>query len=1091
MYHFPSIADSNDIISTQLEDRFDQDINTTNTYSPQHNIEYIHLSEQHGNPGNNKDTSDTYDHIGNTDDNTFSATSTTTEKPHLEYISNNKYVIVKPTQNKEKYQTTTYKSILEDLFSLWEEDVSDVNKGKIKNGTKDNGNILSENEHDVKVNKNPSSDVNDSTNEYWRKKNATLETHFENAGTQVKLKNDSKTVDDIQADKTKTSNESEESLLSSFFNSFSSMYLDSSKDKTKPATNRPTGNKNNIRIKPIVPHNPIKTKVSSEKHQLHSNLGVFSTSTEKTTTLFIPILRYNSTATKYYSVLETTPVLSNKKQTQTVQGYQELEESPGNLEVSNRVTQPPQMKHVVQSYKNKLNIPSTTETYLMTSNHRPTETTYSYFKPSESYSTREESHQSHLTTTTNGIHSSGIGKNKENHDRLETSKRPSNEQYQNKIQTTTDFERKTVGYQSSTTEINTGNAFGIRDKLETSIRLPPANSGYFIQGDTSSSSIGTMIQGGSNVLQKTTTTTEIEPDLFSDLLGNLFATDEKPVTPKSNYTAKQETTTKVSIKTPQTTVKDDYEDFSFDKVLSYWFNSDTDTPSTTTLSPTKIESRIDTNVDDMDNDDEYDEVEEDIEVPNKKKNSVNYIPINLNGGGPQEKGGMTTSNKNNIDKEKQYYQNSNGTNEQQGNETRTIQHLESTSTSSNNSKSESKNLSMRPVNTENNNSSNDFKLSIKSGESESSNSKIAISGTTSNEEKKHVVKISDSNFSEVIKKNQTTENSKDSSKIPIKNELTNTTNELKSIPDRTDPPVTSNQKQIVQHSEAGIKLEEQGSKITNTAHKVEHDNSTSKIDSLATKDQQENKTILANNTTENINNNLYKSNPEHTQNKTAEVLNTGASQSGFIPIPTKSKPNVQTTQNNHSGVHQKQNPPIREADEYSTQRTVQTHHTTSHKIVDLQTESSLETTSNHYSTQQPTYEPSTSTPHFSPSPTTTRQYLATKRPTQSYRPSTYRPKLKFSLPPRPGPSRPNVENLGPSRPNVARPSLTPVGQPVPNSRPSRPASTTVSQGLNLLKIDECNIYGSIYKVGTSIPELGSECLQCLCTSMGVQCSSRC
>lgn len=42
-------------------------------------------------------------------------------------------------------------------------------------------------------------------------------------------------------------------------------------------------------------------------------------------------------------------------------------------------------------------------------------------------------------------------------------------------------------------------------------------------------------------------------------------------------------------------------------------------------------------------------------------------------------------------------------------------------------------------------------------------------------------------------------------------------------------------------------------------------------------------------------------------------------------------------------------------------------------------------------------------------------------------------------------------------------------------------------GMGLLKLAGCNIYGRMYRVGRIISELSGPCLECMCTEIGVQC----
>lgn len=46
-----------------------------------------------------------------------------------------------------------------------------------------------------------------------------------------------------------------------------------------------------------------------------------------------------------------------------------------------------------------------------------------------------------------------------------------------------------------------------------------------------------------------------------------------------------------------------------------------------------------------------------------------------------------------------------------------------------------------------------------------------------------------------------------------------------------------------------------------------------------------------------------------------------------------------------------------------------------------------------------------------------------------------------------------------------------------------------TQGVGLLKLAGCNIYGQMYRVGRIISELSGPCLECKCTEIGVQCKA--
>lgn len=52
---------------------------------------------------------------------------------------------------------------------------------------------------------------------------------------------------------------------------------------------------------------------------------------------------------------------------------------------------------------------------------------------------------------------------------------------------------------------------------------------------------------------------------------------------------------------------------------------------------------------------------------------------------------------------------------------------------------------------------------------------------------------------------------------------------------------------------------------------------------------------------------------------------------------------------------------------------------------------------------------------------------------------------------------------------------------------NHPNSVDSIQGVGLLKLAGCNIYGRMYRVGRIISELSGPCLECKCTEVGVQC----
>ncbi|KAI5695381.1 hypothetical protein M8J75_015697 [Diaphorina citri] len=1039
-------CDSNDIISSHIKDRFDEDahINATNSDN-QHRIEYIHLSEHQVNPvtADANIGHEVPEHSDKNVDDKF----TTTEEPNVEYISNNKYVIVKPTPNKQKHQTTTYKSILDDLLPyLWEsEDENDVNKGKTTNSTQENGYVHKETQDKVSVhNTHNSSEVLDDHDQFNNQGSQISSTSEKNHHSNIEIPNKNKEANENNhntENKTKNPNkgENEENLFSSLLHSFSTMYssLDNTKHKPKPGTSRPV-NKNNVRIKPVVPHNPPVKKTTNEQfayQQNHIHLGTFSTSTIKTTTLFIPILRYNSTATKYYSVLETTPVLSEKKVSQNrVPEYEDLvEEAPNTAkpEKYNRVTQPPQNKYVMHSTKNKLGITTTPETFWVTPKNDPNPTTHGYFGPSESYSPIDQISQ-FTSTIRNQIPNRVVQANK---DDLYGFQPLTSTTHQNDIRVTADIEKTTVVSQVSPLDKGAVSEQNYGTKLETYTKAQPVDSNNKKNENpkpenSTISGVGTTLKG--EELNKVTQTTE--PDLFGDLLGNLFGDNDQ--ISQTTIVTKQETTTKAPIiksttKKPETSIKDDYDDsFSLDSVLSYWFNSDAETTSsTTTMNPNnRIESRIDTDVDDTDDDDMYEDdedLEEDFnEDKNTAKNPVKKDKESIRG---KEEVTVLPNKLEGAEKIQ------NNTKEDTQNNTilqnRTNAILSENATESRNDiKTGDKHVSSRPNEMEKYNTSNksntfnqqtldksDGKidkpnLNGSNVDTKRENEQTADKNTTEDKSaeppqenfvKDSTVKAPSSISPEIVSRygsnetvaNKTPENDtkrRENPKPVAENPIVQTRKTTESFASTTEENVIKSHqyehKNVATHYNRVPPNKNQPLKPAQQMHDLhtpmnDHDRHTPIHD-----------------------HDLHK--PIHDHDLHTPIVDEPSTEA-FVPIQTVTRPTVQTQ------THQNTRPPYK------------------------------------FSTTKPTFTPgSLSTP---------KRFLPTKRP-YSYRPSTYRPKVKFSLPPRTSP------------------------------RPTSPSSTA---GLNLLKIDECNIYGSIYKVGSSIGELSTECMHCLCTSMGVQCSTRC
>ncbi|KAL1450490.1 hypothetical protein WDU94_002854 [Cyamophila willieti] len=895
-------CDSNDIISTQIKDRFDQDthFNSSTTHND-HSIEYIHLSEHQANPPD-KHTNNEYDPLGNGNKNDASEYSTTTEEPSIEYISNNKYVIVKPTQQKTKYQTTTYKSILDDLLGLWEtEDDNELNKGKVKNETNVSEKATGVGENIGAGNKMKNGALGDGydhiNGEDLKKGNTTFITPNGNLGTTSKVPIDSNIDKGANQNQKKPSVESEEGLFSSFFNSFSSMYsnLDTSKQK-KPSSNKPA-NKNNIRIKPIVPHNPVKTKPTYEHQQSHTNLGAFSTSTMTTTTLFIPILRYNSTATKYYSVLETTPV--NDKKVNHVHRYEEIvDEMPvrDTPEMYNiRVTQPPQIQNDGYTIRNIMRIPSITpETFHVTPKQDSIGTSYSYFPPSEYPSTTEQIMTNRFTTTTNKL-SDSAGHNSKTNELSKETFGSTGMRYQNKIRSTTEVVKTTVAYINLANK-NPVNDQIYKDKLETSTKTEL------------------------NIVNKTTakiTQTTTEPDLFG-LLGNLFASDESPL---NTSLTKQETTTKPPFKKPSTPTKqkptttttvkpetaDDYDNFSLDSVLSYWFNSDAETTTTKKPVSQKLESRIDTHVDDGDDDDDDElyEDDEETEDTSEKKNNVKYIPVN--GESLSVKENVKGHKEHHEDIENQYYKNDNIEADKESQPSvKNATHLLSKNITDSKYGTNFENVESRFDTSLNKIQESDAsKVELKSGTPESS-SQIEIKEQTNasnpNSSNKYSMKgQKEAESSEVEKKILSKGNINISNEALQKTE-TNTKKNYSSIERKTTTP-SSNQKPTDQDNNSKLKVT-----TSESENKVEDLSLESTIETRSTTAHYENKSTIG---TYYHNSDLnagqihpFKSkSPQHkqdqtTENKipqyqTTEYLNIGMTNDGFIPIETLTKPGGQ------------------------------------------------------------------------------------------------------------------------------------------------------------------------------------------------------
>lgn len=57
-----------------------------------------------------------------------------------------------------------------------------------------------------------------------------------------------------------------------------------------------------------------------------------------------------------------------------------------------------------------------------------------------------------------------------------------------------------------------------------------------------------------------------------------------------------------------------------------------------------------------------------------------------------------------------------------------------------------------------------------------------------------------------------------------------------------------------------------------------------------------------------------------------------------------------------------------------------------------------------------------------------------------------------------------------------------------NSRPNL-KNAIYSLLLGGLRIDSCNIYGQMYRVGRIIDELSGPCIECKCTEIGVNCTN--
>lgn len=807
---------------------------------------------------------------------------------------------------------------------------------------------------------------------------------------------------DHDKENTSDKNGSGEDLFSSLLHSFSSMYssMDSQKQKLKP------GNKNNVRIKPIVSHKPsVKTTNNevSNQHPVHSNLGTFSSSTVKTTTLFIPILRYNSTATKYYSVLETTPELTNKNVLNHVQ-EDTSGEIPGitRTELYNRVTQAPQINHIIENNRHRVKLQSTTETFLVTSKPDISETTYSYFKPSDIVTNRVAPNL--LSSSTETIGDTKPHKNQYNYYEPETL-----EIFKSNIKSDEENESNLHQTVSSDHLLTTTNTLELLDSMQTSTK-------------TYDSSIHR--NKTTPPLNKVISTTEKEPDLFSEILGNFFATIDKEAVASNN--TKQTTKAPVKsnvLKTTDKPVKDDYEDnFSFDTFLSSWFNDDT--PSSTKQPPKKeIESRIDTDIDDPDNE-EYDE-DYNGEIEDSK-------PI-LNTTTKQEHQ-EKHANKEELNRPFKSKEKVVNGSENLATTAELTSTAKSTSIKLDNAPDQFDipslkddtyvlvNIRRPPVNETFYGESITNKGNL--AEQEVVNNSVVkidkLRNNSSNErtdENKADKMENNSKTPNAIKNSETTELNKE---LHLKaNENSNGTNHAKSNDTQTQ---TEEHKQQSQTDNSEINVEhlaskrDEVSKSTTTVPITAMSDSTTK-GIVQTTPQYEHHELKLNNysVVQSTKDSLTSTESLSTPTSTASEVPPEAT----VPIPTTFKPQY------------KPHPPTTYRFTSTTPRAA-----------------------------EESYRPPTAKPFPSSleSISTTRRYSPPKRPTHTYRPSTYRPKVKFSLPPRSS---------------------------------MRPPPTTAAPAFNPLKIDECNIYGSIYKVGTSIAELSTECLTCLCTSMGVQCSGHC
>lgn len=941
---------------------------------------------------------------------------TTTEDPSIEYISNNKFVIVKPSQNKQTYQTTTYKSILDDILPFFWQSESD-NGIKTTNKT----DRISENSQTDSVTKKDS----DISNLHYN--------NFNDYGTQKvnysssMNKNQPTTADDALTDeggnnfnsdykKTKKpdKNGSGEDLFSSLLQSFSSMYssMDAQKQNVKP------GNKNNVRIKPIVSHNPAvkTTNGDATKHTSYSNLGTFSSSTVKTTTLFIPILRYNSTATKYYSVLETTPVLANKNALpHHVQEDLSVETSSiTRTEMYNRVTQPPQMKHVVEKNRHKVDSPTTNETFLVTSKPDSSETTYSYFQPSEILTDKVT--PNHSTSTTDIITDSRPQKNynyyvQETLDNYSSKDEPDLKNKSQSLPTTGSY-----------------NFLPTRNKTESLDNIQSSTKTYFTE------SYDTSIQRNKTTpaFNKITHTTEKEPDLFSELLGNFFAANDHE-TVASNST--KQTTTKAPItnvmKNAESPAKDDYEDnFSFDSFLSSWFNDETTLSSTAKPPKQVIESRIDTNVDDTDSEDMYND-DYNGEIQDDKSNLKNTTA-------KQEYQEKVASKEESIplsNKEKVITGTDNIATDLgvKSTENRTSLKFDNVTEPNGNTKLKDDdilvNIRKTPENQTNYGGSNSNQIKLEENSPVvKDNDKLHSSNDEIDEDETDQVGKNSTTTPNVINKNVTKEFNKELH--PSSSEKLSSLNRTSLTMLNVSQTITEKYIQQTQTDKSNTKvnnLNSQIEEVTKSPTTITTPDSTTE-GNVHTTGHYQNKNILRpDNTVVQANENYFVETGT-LSSSTVYFDTSDQSAETLIPIQTASKPLP-----SHSGYKPHQSiVPMTYRFNTTTPRATQE----SYRL----------------STSKPSEEPIS----------TTRRYFPSKRPsTHSYRPSTYRPKVKFPLP--------------------SRPSSRPTGAP--------PVSTTPA--FNPLKIDECNIYGSIYKVGTSIAELSTECLNCLCTNMGVQCSSRC